>query len=258
MRVVAVSNEKGGVGKSLTAFHAAHFLAERGAKRVLVVDLDQQDAALSAAMPSHASTVSALDLFAAPIAVPSTGPITLAPRTRELENVERQDAREMIETFLASIAIAAQTYDYLVLDTPPAFGSRTFAAIAAADHVVCPIELNESSLDAVQFVVDALARVRVAFDRPPLDLARNRPLLVSRYSTHSPRQRALFEELAARVGRIVLDGAVVSRDAYARFRAEQKPVWDMRDARGAVSASIKAASDEMRGVLGQVERAMAA
>ncbi len=44
------------------------------------------------------------------------------------------------------------------------------------------------------------------------------------YDTHSPRQRALFEDLSHKVGRIVVEGAIVSCDAYARYRADACPV----------------------------------
>ena len=63
---------------------------------------------------------------------------------------------------------------------------------------------------------------------------------------------------AETVGRIVIDGAVVTRDAYARAHAEARPVWDLRDQRGQVSAAIKEAAAEMRGVVAQCERMMEA
>jgi chromosome partitioning protein len=253
-RCLVIANEKGGVGKTTTAYHAAHKLAEK--RRVLVIDLDQQASALTEPLRAFASSVSAIDLFAEPTLVPPVGPLTLAPRTRQLEVLERENLAELGETFRASLRLNAEHYDAIVIDTPPAFGVRTNAALLVADLVVAPIELNEASLEAVQSVVDCIAAVCRAFGKPMPDLTRRRPLLVSRYSRHSPRQRALFEDLSSRVGKIVIDGAVVSRDAYARYRAEERPVWDMRDARGHLSTSLREASDEMRGVLDEVERMM--
>ncbi len=254
MRVLVSGNEKGGVGKTTFAFHAAHKLAEK--HRVLVIDLDQQQSALSEPMRVFAAPVDAIALFAEPTVVPPMGKLTLAARTRQLEAVEREDPAEMAETFLASLRLCAEHYDAVVIDTPPAFGVRTSAALLAADLVVAPIELNEASLEAVQSVVDIIAAVCTRFGKPAPDLTRQRPLLVSRYSTHSPRQRALFEDLSQRVGRIVINGALVSRDAYARYRADACPVWEMRDGGGRMSSSIRQAADEMRQVLDEVERMM--
>lgn len=254
MRVLAVANEKGGVGKTTLAFHAAHKLAEK--HRVLVIDLDQQQSALSEPLRAFAAPLNAISLFAEPTALPSTGKLTLAARTRQLEALEREDPAEMIETFRASLALCAEYYDVVVIDTPPAFGIRTSAALLLADLVIAPIELNEASLEAVQSVVDTIAAVCGTYGKPMPDLTHQRPLLVSRFDTHSPRQRALFEDLSHQVGRIVVNGALVARDAYARYRADACPVWEMRDRAGRVSSSIKQASDEMRGVLNEVERMM--
>lgn len=255
MKVLTIANEKGGVGKSLVAGHAAWFLSEKG--RTLVIDLDQQEAALSVPMMAFASNVEAINLFAEPCAIPAKGPLTLAARTRELEAIERQEVTEMVETFRKSLALCAEHYDFVVLDTPPAFGIRTSAALLVADMIVAPIELNEASIEAVQSVVNTISAVCGHFGKPMPDITRQKLLLVSRYSTHSPRQRALFEDLSHSVGRIVIDGAVIARDAYARSRSEQKPVWEMRDAAGRMSSSIKQASDEIRKVLGEIDRMMA-
>ncbi len=254
MRTLTIANEKGGVGKTTLAFHAAHYFADK--RRTLVIDLDQQQAALSEPMAAFASTVDAISMFAEPCFPPPVGRITLASRTRQLEALEREDPAEMAETFRASLKLCAEHYDVVVLDTPPAFGVRTSAALLVADQVVAPIELNEASLEAVQSVVDVIAAVCSSFGKPMPDLTKQRLLLVSRYDTHSPRQRALFEDLAHSVGKIVIDGSLVARDAYARYRAETRPVWDMRDGSGRYSPSIKAAADEMRKVLGAIDRMM--
>lgn len=254
LRVLVIANEKGGVGKTTTAFHAAHKLAER--HRVLVIDLDQQASALSEPLRAFASGVAAIDLFAEPTAVPPVGALTLAPRTRQLEVIERESLAEMGATFRDSLRRCEGVYDVVVIDTPPAFGVRTNAALLCADLVVAPIELHEASLEAVRSVTDSIAAVCEHFGREMPDFTRQRPLLVSRFSRHSARQRALFEDLSLRVGRIVIDGAVIARDAYARYRAEERPVWDMRDGRGRISTSIREASEEIRGVLTTIEGMM--
>ena len=105
-------------------------------------------------------------------------------------------------------------------------------------------------------MVDTITAVCSHYGKPWPDLTRQRPLLVSRYDTHSPRQRALFEDLLHKVGRIVVEGAIVSRDAYARYRADACPVWNMRDRAVRMSSSIKQAADEMRAVLSEIERMM--
>lgn len=254
MRCVAVVQAKGGTGKTNLAMHLAHHFGR--SRRVLVVDLDPQQAALSEPMAAYASGVPAAALFAEATQVRPTGQITLVARSAHLAGVEREGLDEMAETFLASLRASAAHYDAVVIDTPPAQGTAVACAILAADLVVAPIELQEASLNAVQAVVDAIAAVKGHFNRPMPDLTVKRPLLVSRFTRHSARQRALFQTLAEQVGQIVIEGAVVTRDHYARAHAEGKPVWDLRDARGQISASLKEAAAEMRAVVAQCERMM--
>lgn len=256
MKTLVISNEKGGVGKSTIAFHAAHYFAEKG--RVLVIDLDQQQAALTEIMQAQASETPAIDMFAEPTVPVRRDGITLAARTQQLDAIEREDLTTMGEAFGASLAACAEHYDFVVIDCPPAYGVRCAAALIAADLTVAPIELQEASLAAVKNVVGTISAVHRHFKKPPPDFIRKRPLLVSRFNRHSARQRGLFQDLAEQVGRIVIDGAVVARDAYARIHAEGKPVWDMRDHRGQTSGAIKEAATEMRAVLAECERMMGA
>lgn len=254
MRTITVAQAKGGTGKTNLALHLAHHF--RDGRRVLVVDLDPQQAALSEPLAAYASATPAAALFVELAEVEPVGPITLLPRSGHLSGVERENLDAMARNFVASLQANASRYDVCVIDTPPAQGTGVAAAILAADLVVSPVELQEASLNAVQSVVDTIAGVMGHFGKPMPDLTRKRPFLVSRFNRHSARQRDLFRQLAETVGRIVIDGAVVTRDAYARAHAEARPVWDLRDQRGQVSAAIKEASTEMRGVLAQCERMM--
>ncbi len=256
MRTITVAQAKGGTGKTNLALHLAHHF--RDTRRVLVIDLDPQQAALSEPMAAYASDTPAAVLFVERTEVRPVGAITLLPRSGHLAGVEREDMDTMAGNFVASLQANAAHYDVCVIDTPPAQGTAVAAAILAADLVVSPVELQEASLKAVQSVVDTIAGVMGHFGKPMPDLTRKRPFLVSRFNRHSARQRDLFQQLAETVGRIVIDGAVVTRDAYARAHAEARPVWDLRDHRGQISAAIKEASTEMRGVLAQCERMMEA
>lgn len=256
MKVVTVAQPKGGTGKSNVSLHLAHGLAD--AYRVLVVDLDPQQAALSEPMAAYASDTPAAALFAEPTEVKPVGRITLLPRSEHLAGVERESLDEMARNLLASLRASAAHYDRVVFDTPPAHGNSVAAAILAADLIVSPIELQEASLNAVENAVGTIFGVCDHFNKPRPDLTVKRPLLVSRFNRHSIRQRALFKDLALQVGQIVIEGVVVTRDAYARAHAEAKPVWDLRDAAGRFSPTLKEAAAEMRGVLAQCERMMEA
>ncbi len=107
MRVLVSANEKGGVGKTTLAFHAVHKLSEK--RRVLVIDLDQQQSALAEPMRAYASPIDAISMFAEPTVIPSIGPITLAARTRSLRRWSARTRRRWPRHSVRPCAFAPST-----------------------------------------------------------------------------------------------------------------------------------------------------
>lgn len=261
MKVLAVMNEKGGVGKTNVVAHAGWYFEERGRARgggrALVVDLDQQ-ANLSSTLAAHLSPdVESVDLFAEPTAVPpGDGFLTVTRSTRALLGVEAVAAAAVaagdpspIVTFRDSLAAtaAAKTFDVCVIDTPPSLTNRTFGALLAADAVLAPVGVNEYSMAGVKELLAAIKGVSEFYGRPrPLFLG----LLPSLYDRKSRRERELYEDLVRNVGKIVFPGMVAKRDAYARAASERVPVWEMK------GAPAREAADEIRGVLATVAEKM--
>lgn len=243
MKTLVVMNEKGGVGKTNLVAHAGWFFAER--YRTLLLDLDQQ-ANLSMTMDAHLSEVESVDLFAGPRKVPSIGPLTVARSTRELLGVEGGD-RALLTTFRDNLAAMDGDYDVCVIDTPPALGARTFAALLAADAVLAPMGMHEYSIAGITELLRAIKGVSTHYGRPePLFLG----LLPSIYDRKSRREREQFEALAEEVGKLLFPAIVAKRDLYARSASEQIPVWQMK------GAAAREAGAEIRGVLDLIETRM--
>jgi len=157
-RVIAVANQKGGVGKSTTAVSLGAALAELG-KEVLVVDLDPQgNASTGLGIRHEAREVTVYDVLAAeaPIedaivptpvehlfAIPST--IDLAGAEIELVS---QFSRELrLRKALEPLTTAA--YDFILLDCPPSLGLLTVNALAAADELIVPIQCEYYALEGL-------------------------------------------------------------------------------------------------------------
>lgn len=245
MLTLAVMNEKGGVGKTTIAAHAGWYFAE--ARRTLVIDLDQQ-ANLSATLGDHAAGIDAVELFAAPTAVPPAGRLTLARSTRDLLGVEGVD-RRCIEVFRDSLALMAGDYDLCVVDTPPALTNRTFGALLAADAVLAPIGMADYSIQGVAELLRAVKGTSRFYGRPE---PRFLGLLPSIFDRKSRRERETFESLAEAAGKLLFPGLIAKRDPYQRSAAERLPVWAMK------GSAARAAGHEARGVLGEVARMMGA
>jgi chromosome partitioning protein len=156
-RIIAVANQKGGVGKSTTAVNVGACLAESG-QRVLVVDLDPQGNASTGLGLDHASrgpttyqvVVGGIDIHEAIIdtvipglsAVPST--IDLAGAEIELVSQFSREAR-----LARALDGVAEEFDFILLDCPPSLGLLTVNALTAAQELIVPIQCEYYALEGL-------------------------------------------------------------------------------------------------------------
>lgn len=164
-RVLTVSNQKGGVGKTTSTVNLAAALARNGA-RVLVIDLDPQGNASTALGVEHrAETASVYDVvvgesaivdviqkspeFAELYCVPST--IHLAGAEIELVSLvaREQRLRTALEAFLRSTEQHGNRFDYVFIDCPPSLGLLTINAFVAAQEVLIPIQCEYYALEGL-------------------------------------------------------------------------------------------------------------
>jgi len=174
-RILALANQKGGVGKTTTAVNLAACLAEAG-ERVVVVDLDPQANATSG-LGACANGASAGDLFDGTdvrrVARPTQFPnLALVASRGELAGVAVElGAHDDGETFLArALAPAREEYDWVLVDCPPSLGPLTVSALAAADQVVVPIQCEYYALEGLTQLLESIERLRSRLN-PRLSIA---------------------------------------------------------------------------------------
>jgi chromosome partitioning protein len=170
MRIVAVANQKGGVGKTTTALNLAAALAESG-RKVLLLDLDPQANATSGvgienAEPSiYDVLVDGLPLkqIVRPTAV--TG-LDLAPSHIDLSAAELELVAALAREYVLKRAIDRANLDYelVVIDCPPSLGLLTLNALVAANEVLIPVQCEYYALAGLAKLLDTVGRVRGALN----------------------------------------------------------------------------------------------
>ena len=180
-RIVAVANQKGGVGKTTTTINVAASMAMAG-QRVLLVDVDpqgnltsgvgQKGKAAPAGTIYHALTTAEPMTEAAAFIIPTAiDRLQLIPADRsltgaEIELVPLVQREERLRALLTPIR---HEFDYLFIDCPPSLGLLTLNALVAADAVLIPLHCEYFALEGLADLVSTMRRVRASLN-PELDI----------------------------------------------------------------------------------------
>lgn len=198
-KIIAVSNQKGGVGKTTTALNLAACLAYKG-KKTLLVDCDPQGNATSGAgIEKNSIKLSVYDCLAdskktAEAVIKSkVGGLSLIPSLPELSAAEIELAEEDgREYFLKSaLATVKDSYDFIIIDSPPALGMLTINIMTAADSVLIPIQCEYYSLEGLSQMITSIKSVRKSFNKN-LEIE---GILATMYDSRTNLSRQVLEEV---------------------------------------------------------------
>lgn len=175
-KVIAVANQKGGVGKTTTSVNLSCSLGEMG-QRVLLVDLDPQgNATTGSGVDKRSLETTVYDCITSRKAFPDAiiktpyqmdvmaGDIRLAASEIELVDVENREfvLRDVLEPIKSN-------YDFIIIDCPPSLGMLTIVALCAADSVLIPVQCEFYALEGLSQLMGTIRRLKGS-KNPQLDI----------------------------------------------------------------------------------------
>ncbi|MGX7043129.1 ParA family protein [Leuconostoc holzapfelii] len=209
-QIIALANQKGGVGKTTTSVNLGAALAQAG-QRVLLVDIDAQGNATSGSgidkseLERDSYDVIVDNVALRDVIVP-TDNYDLVPATIQLSGAEIEladkDAREYrLKTALATVN---DDYDFILIDNPPALGLLTVNAFTAADAILIPVQTEFYALEGLGQLLNTIELVRQQFNAE-LDIA---GILLTMYDGRTNLAKQVAEEVRQYFGDKVYDTVI--------------------------------------------------
>jgi chromosome partitioning protein len=225
-QIIAVINQKGGVGKTTTVINVGAYLAKMG-KKVLVLDFDPQGNATSGlGVDKEGAEITSYDLLigraTADEVILGTNikglflvPANTNLAAAEVELVSQNNREQVLRSRLGGLE-----YDYILIDCPPALGLLTVNALAAADKLLIPVQAEYYALEGLSQLIRVVQRVRESLN-PRLELA---GVVVTMFDSRTSLSGQVYDELKKHFGDKVF-GTVIPRNVrVAEAPSYGKPV----------------------------------
>ncbi|MEB3052220.1 ParA family protein [Mycolicibacter sp. MYC123] len=240
-KVIAMCNQKGGVGKTTSTINLGAALAEYG-RKVLLVDLDPQGA-LSAGLgvPHYELAHTVHNLLVEPrvsiesVLMPTkVENLDLVPSNIDLSAAEIQLVNEVGREHALTRALrpVLDNYDYLLVDCQPSLGLLTVNGLACADGVVIPTECEYFSLRGLALLTDTVEKVRDRLN-PKLEIS---GILLTRYDPRTVNSREVMARVVERFGDLVFDTVITRTVRFPETTVAGEPITSWAPKSGGAQA----------------------
>jgi chromosome partitioning protein len=225
LMIIAIANQKGGVGKTTSAINLAAALASKGI-RTLLVDLDPQGNSSMSFLDIRALKASIYDALTEEtvhlpdIIVPAEKieNLLIAPATISLAKIEAKLLGELDSHFRLKDELqrVQETYPYIIIDTPPTLGIITVNALVAATHVLVPIQASYFALEGTDDLLETIDKIKVRAN-PQLQIL---GALITMYDKRTLLAKDIYEQIQRVFGNKVFETVITKS-----VRLEESPAY---------------------------------